>query len=131
VSIGSGGLIGKGYNLGTQVQLRFLKIRVSDYIFAAMGEEFGFIGVVLVMLLILFVIYRCLRAARLAKDTFGALLCYGVAMLIAFQAMVNIGVNLRLLRPPAALYQLWRSSMLSLLLAWIGGTVILRHGFRA
>jgi rod shape determining protein RodA len=119
VSIGSGGLFGKGYNLGTQVQLRFLKIRVSDYIFAAMGEEFGFIGTVLVMLLILFVVYRCLRAARLAKDTFGALLCYGVAMLIAFQAMVNIGVNLRLIPAtglPLPFISYGGSSMLSLLL---------------
>lgn len=131
VSIGSGGLFGKGYNLGTQVQLRFLKIRVSDYIFAAMGEEFGFIGTVLVMLLILFVIYRCLRAARMAKDTFGALLCYGVAMLIAFQAMVNIGVNLRLLPAtglPLPFISYGGSSMLSLLLG-IGlvESVILRH----
>jgi rod shape determining protein RodA len=131
VSIGSGGLFGKGYNLGTQVQLRFLKIRVSDYIFAAMGEEFGFIGTVLVMLLILFVVYRCLRAARLAKDTFGALLCYGVATLIAFQAMVNIGVNLRLIPAtglPLPFISYGGSSMLSLLLG-IGlvESVILRH----
>jgi rod shape determining protein RodA len=113
------------------VQLRFLKIRVSDYIFAAMGEEFGFIGTVLVMLLILFVIYRCLRAARMAKDTFGALICYGVAMLIAFQAMVNIGVNLRLLPAtglPLPFISYGGSSMLSLLLG-IGlvESVILRH----
>jgi rod shape determining protein RodA len=131
VSIGSGGLFGKGYNLGTQVQLRFLKIRVSDYIFAAMGEEFGFIGTVLVMLLILFVVYRCLRAARLAKDTFGALLCYGVATLIAFQAMVNIGVNLRLIPAtglPLPFISYGGSSMLSLLLG-IGlvESVIIRH----
>ena len=131
VSIGSGGLFGKGYNLGTQVQLRFLKIRVSDYIFAAMGEEWGFVGTVLIMLLILFVVYRCLRAARLAKDTFGALLCYGVATLIAFQAMVNIGVNLRLIPAtglPLPFISYGGSSMLSLLLG-IGlvESVILRH----
>ncbi len=131
VSIGSGGLFGKGYNLGTQVQLRFLKIRVSDYIFAAMGEEWGFVGTVLIMLLILFVVYRCLRAARLAKDTFGALLCYGVATLIAFQAMVNIGVNLRLIPAtglPLPFISYGGSSMLSLLLG-IGlvESVILRQ----
>ena len=131
VSIGSGGLFGKGYNLGTQVQLRFLKIRVSDYIFAAMGEEWGFVGTVLIMLLILFVVYRCLRAARLAKDTFGALLCYGVATLIAFQAMVNIGVNLRLVPAtglPLPFISYGGSSMLSLLLG-IGlvESVILRQ----
>ncbi|HLE50760.1 MAG TPA: FtsW/RodA/SpoVE family cell cycle protein [Anaerolineales bacterium] len=97
ISIGSGGWFGKGYDLGTQVHLRFLKVRHTDFIFSALAEEFGFLGTVLMMLLILFVIFRCLRAARLARDTFGALICYGVATMLAFQAMVNIGVNLNLL----------------------------------
>ncbi|HEY5670529.1 MAG TPA: FtsW/RodA/SpoVE family cell cycle protein, partial [Anaerolineales bacterium] len=51
----------------------------------------------IVLAVLAFVIYRCLRAARLARDTFGALIAYGVSTLIAFQAMVNIGVNLNLL----------------------------------
>jgi len=79
ISIGSGGWFGKGYNLGTQVQLRFLKVRHSDFIFSAMAEEFGFVGTILVLGLLLFIIYRILRAARLARDTYGALICYGVA----------------------------------------------------
>lgn len=97
ISIGSGGWFGQGYGSGSQVQLRFLKVRWSDFIFSAMAEEFGFIGVLVIMFLLLFVIYRCLRAARLARDTFGALIAYGVATLIAFQAVVNIGVNLNLM----------------------------------
>jgi rod shape determining protein RodA len=97
ISIGSGGWFGQGYGSGSQVQLRFLKVRWSDFIFSAMAEEFGFIGVLVIMFLLMFVIYRCLRAARLARDTFGALIAYGVATLIAFQAVVNIGVNLNLM----------------------------------
>ncbi len=97
ISIGSGGLFGKGYGHGTQVQLRFLKVRWSDFIFSAMAEEFGLIGLLVIILLLLFVIYRCLRAARRSPDTFGALICYGVATLLAFQAIVNIGVNLNLM----------------------------------
>ncbi|MDD2694741.1 MAG: FtsW/RodA/SpoVE family cell cycle protein [Anaerolineales bacterium] len=97
ISIGSGGWLGKGYGYGSQVQLRFLKIRWSDYIFSAMAEEFGFIGTTVVMFLLLFVIYRCLRAARLSRDTFGALICYGVATMLSFQAIVNIGVNLNMM----------------------------------
>ncbi len=97
ISIGSGGWFGKGYGSGSQVQLRFLKVRWSDFIFSAMAEEFGFVGILVIMLLLLFVIYRCLRAARLSRDTFGALIAYGVATLIAFQAVVNIGVNLNLM----------------------------------
>ncbi len=97
ISIGSGGLLGQGYGQGSQVQLRFLKVRWSDFIFSAMAQEFGFVGVVAVMLVLIFVILRCLRAARLAGDTFGALIAYGVATLLAFQTVVNIGVNLNLM----------------------------------
>src|SRR5512139_805078 len=85
ISIGSGGWLGKGYNQGTQVHLRFLKVRWSDFIFSATAEEFGLIGSVIIMLLLLFIIYRCLRVARLARDTFGGLIAYGVAVLLAFQ----------------------------------------------
>ena len=97
ISIGSGGWFGQGYGQGTQVQLRFLKVRWSDFIFSVISNELGLVGAILTMLLIIFVILRCLRAARIARDTFGALIAYGVATLIAFQAMVNIGVNLNLL----------------------------------
>lgn len=131
ISIGSGGWFGKGYNLGTQVQLRFLKVRHSDFIFSALAEEFGFIGTIIVIGLLLFITYRILRAARLARDTYGALICYGVAILVAFQAIVNIGVNLRLLPAtglPLPFISYGGSALLSLLLG-IGlvESVILRH----
>jgi rod shape determining protein RodA len=131
ISIGSGGLMGQGYGQGTQVQLRFLKVRWSDYIFSAMAHEFGYIGVLVMILLQLFVIYRCLRAARIAGDTYGALICYGVATLLAFQGMVNIGVNLQLLPAtglPLPFISYGGSSLLSLLLG-IGlvESVVLRH----
>jgi len=131
ISIGSGGLFGQGYGHGTQVQLRFLKVRHSDFIFSAMAEEFGFVGSVIILFLLLFVILRCLRAARLAKDTFGALLAFGVAILLAFQTIVNIGVNLNLM-PATGLTMPFisygGSSLLSTLLG-IGlvESVILRH----
>ena len=131
ISIGSGGWLGKGYNLGSQVQLRFLKVRHSAFIFSATAEEFGFVGAIFVIGLLLFIIYRILRAARLAKDTYGALICYGVATLVAFQAIVNIGVNLRLIPAtglPLPFVSYGGSAMLSLLLG-IGlvESVILRH----
>lgn len=93
-SIGSGGLFGEGYGHGTQVQLQLLKVRWSDFIFSAIAEEFGFVGTTMVIALLLFVILRCLRAARLAADKFGALISYGFAILIFFQTVVNMGVNL-------------------------------------
>jgi len=97
ISIGSGGWFGQGYAHGSQVQLRFLKVRHTDFIFSALAEEFGWVGAFAVLLLLAFVIYRCLRAARTARDTFGALIGYGVATLIFYQAAFNIGMNLNLL----------------------------------
>jgi rod shape determining protein RodA len=97
VSIGSGGLFGQGYGHGTQVQLRFLQVRQTDYIFSAMANEFGFVGTIIVILLLIFVILRCIRAARVARDVYGSMIAYGFATLIFFQTIVNIGVNLNVI----------------------------------
>jgi rod shape determining protein RodA len=131
LSIGSGGWFGKGYESGTQVQLRFLKVRHSDFIFSALSEEFGFMGAIIIMLLLLFIIFRCLRAAHLASDTYGALIAYGVAVVLAFQGIVNIGMNLQLLPVtglPLPFVSYGGSSLLSMMLG-IGlvESVIMRH----
>ncbi|MBP7356086.1 MAG: rod shape-determining protein RodA, partial [Longilinea sp.] len=97
ITIGNGGWFGLGYGHGTQVQLHFLKVRHTDFIFSAIAEEFGFVGTVLLLALLVFVIMRCLRVARRAADPFGAYLAYGVAVLLLFQTTVNVGVNLNLL----------------------------------
>ncbi len=97
ISIGSGGLFGQGYGHGSQVQLRFLKVRWSDFIFSTISHELGFVGALLIILLVVFVVWRCLYAARVARDPYGSLISYGVATLIAFQALVNIGVNLNVM----------------------------------
>jgi rod shape determining protein RodA len=96
IAIGSGGIFGQGYGHGTQTQLRFLKVRHTDFIFSAVSEEFGFIGSLLVIIIIMLVIWRCLRAAQKARDVAGMCIAYGVATLIFFQGMVNIGVNLNI-----------------------------------
>jgi rod shape determining protein RodA len=131
ISIGSGGWFGKGYFQGTQIHLRFLKVRWSDFIFSGTAEEFGFVGSVILMLLLLFVVYRCVRAARLARDTYGALICFGVAVLLAFQGFVNIGVNLKMLPAtglPLPFISYGGSSLLSLLLGvGLVQSVVLRH----
>jgi len=96
VAIGSGGLFGKGYGHGTQTQLRFLKVRHTDFIFSAISEEFGMVGGIIVILVLAFIIWRCLRAAQYARDVSGATIAYGVATLIFFQGVVNIGVNMNI-----------------------------------
>ncbi|MBM3137606.1 MAG: rod shape-determining protein RodA [Chloroflexi bacterium] len=94
ISIGSGGWFGQGYGQGTQVQLRFLKVRHTDFIFSAMAEEFGFVGTTLVMGLLVFIIWRCIQAGRNASDLYGSLIAYSFAAMLLFQTAVNIGVNL-------------------------------------
>jgi rod shape determining protein RodA len=97
VSIGSGGLFGQGYAHGSQVQLRFLKVRHTDFIFSAISNELGFIGAGLVIFLIAFIIYRIFRAGQLARDPFGSFICYGIGIVILYQSFFNIGMNMRLL----------------------------------
>ena len=97
ISIGSGGLFGQGYGNGSQVQLRFLKVRHTDFIFSALSNEFGLVGAVIVIALIAFVVYRIFRAGALARDLYGKLICYGVGMIILYQSFFNIGMNLKLL----------------------------------
>jgi len=131
IALGSGGWVGKGYGSGTQTQLRFMKVRHNDFIFSVIGEELGFIGTIFVLVLIGFIVYRCLRAARLARDPFGSLICYGVAILIFFQAAVNIAVNLNLIPVtgvPLPFISYGGSGLISLMLG-IGlvESVILRH----
>jgi rod shape determining protein RodA len=96
IAIGSGGWFGQGYGHGTQTQLRFLKVRHTDFIFSAISEEFGLIGALLVIVILVLVIWRCLRAAQKARDVAGMSIAYGVATLIFFQGMINIGVNLNI-----------------------------------
>ncbi len=97
ISIGDGGLFGKGYTFGSQNRWRFLRVRHTDFIFAVISEEFGMVGGLAVMILIGLVVLRILRAARLAADPLGSLICYGVAAFIFFQTVVSIGMNLSLL----------------------------------
>jgi rod shape determining protein RodA len=96
IAIGSGGIFGRGYGHGTQTQLRFLKVRHTDFIFSAISEEFGLAGSLLVIVIIMLVIWRCLRTAQKARDVAGMNIAYGVATLIFFQGMVNVSMNLNI-----------------------------------
>ena len=97
ISIGSGGWLGKGFGSGTQSQLRFLRVRHTDYIFSVIGEELGLLGTIILLLLFAILIWRILRIAGMAKDPFGRLIAIGVAAIIFLQTAINIGVNLGVL----------------------------------
>lgn len=95
-AVGVGGWLGTGYANGSQTQGRFLRVRHTDFIFAVIAEEFGFVGGVTVIALLGVVILRIMRAARLAADPLGSLLCYGVAGFLFYQTFVSIGMNIGL-----------------------------------
>ncbi len=90
IAIGSGGLIGKGFKKGTQSQLRFLPARHTDFVFSVVGEEFGFVGVVVVLLLCYFFISRIFHSAGKSRDRAGVYIIYLVGTIIAFQTLVNV-----------------------------------------
>lgn len=96
ISIGSGGLWGKGFTQGAQTQLDFLRTQTTDYIFSVLGEELGFVGAMVLFALFILLLFRALRAVRLARDPFGSLIAAGVSAWILTHVFINVGVNVRL-----------------------------------
>jgi rod shape determining protein RodA len=92
IAIGSGGVSGRGYLNGTQTNLDFVPEQHTDFIFTVVGEEFGFIGSIGVLLLFGLLVWRAFRIALLSKDPFGAYLAAGIGSMFALQAFVNIGM---------------------------------------
>ena len=131
ISIGSGGILGKGFSIGTQNQLHFLRVRHTDFIFSVIGEELGTLGAVLLFALIIFLIWRIIRAADTTGDPFGRLICIGVAALIFVQSFINLGVNLGLLPvtgTPLPFVSFGGSSLFASLIALgIVQSVLMRH----
>jgi len=97
VTIGSGKIFGKGLYKGLQTQNAQVPIKDSDFIFTVVGEELGFIGSVTVILLLLFILLRCIYIAKNAREPFGAFLVTGIAAMFAFHFIENIGMCIGLL----------------------------------
>lgn len=132
ISIGTGGFWGKGYMQGTQSQLGFLRVQHTDFIFSIITEEMGFaFGSFLVLLVIIFVLMRILRAATLSPDPAGKLICTGIAAVFFFQTVVSVGMNVRVL-PVTGLtlpfVSYGGSSMITLFLAiGVVQSILMRH----
>jgi rod shape determining protein RodA len=97
VAIGSGGWFGKGWTEGTQKQLGFLPAQHTDFIYAVVGEELGFIGVMVTLALFLFLLLRVVRIAARANDGFSSLIAFGLASSWLVHIVVNIGMTLNLM----------------------------------
>jgi len=94
VAMGSGGLFGKGFLHGNQTQLRFIPEQWTDFIYCVVGEEFGFIGSILILLIFLTLFLRLLNLSSLARDKFGKLTIVGILTLFFIHFTINIGMNL-------------------------------------
>lgn len=93
LAIGSGGLTGKGFLQGNQTQLRFIPEQWTDFIYCVIGEEFGFIGSLFVLILFLIIFIRLLNISNIAKDRFSVLLIVGILSLLFSHFAINIGMN--------------------------------------
>jgi rod shape determining protein RodA len=92
IAVGSGGLLGTGLTNGTQSRGEFLPVQESDFVFAVLAQELGFIGAVVVFLLFAALIWRVLVCAWRSKDPFGTLFGAGLATMILVQVFVNVGM---------------------------------------
>lgn len=97
VSIGSGGLLGKGYMEGTQGPYRFLPEKHTDFIFSIYAEEWGFLGSLMLFMLYFFIIWRGFDTAKMARDREGSFLALGVTFMFSFYFFVNVGMTLGML----------------------------------
>lgn len=97
IALGSGGLLGKGYLHSSQARLEFLPMQHTDFIFSVLGEEFGLLGCSVVLILLTYVLYRGIRVAEKSRNNFASLLAWGITIILAFQAFVNIGMTVGML----------------------------------
>ncbi|HVF40586.1 MAG TPA: rod shape-determining protein RodA [Gemmatimonadaceae bacterium] len=97
IAIGSGGLFGKGYTLGTQKRLAFLPEQHTDFIFAVVGEEVGFIGVTIALTLFLILFLRITQISGRANDSFSSLVAFGLMASWFVHVLVNVGMTLNLM----------------------------------
>ena len=97
IAIGSGGLLGKGFLKGTQTKYDFVPEQDTDFIFCTVGEEWGFIGTTTVILLFMFLILRIIYLAERQKSPFTRVYAYGVACMLFFHLLVNVGMTLGLM----------------------------------
>jgi rod shape determining protein RodA len=96
VAIGSGGWLGKGFTMGTQKRLAFLPEQHTDFIFSVVGEELGFVGVTVALILFGFLFYRVVRVAARASDSYSSLVAFGLLGMWFTHVVENVGMTLNL-----------------------------------
>ena len=97
IAIGSGGLLGKGFLNGTQTKLKYVPEQDTDFIFCTVGEEWGFVGTMVVLALLCLLILRLMRMGERQQEPFGRIYCYCVAAILLFHVLVNVGMTIGLM----------------------------------
>lgn len=97
IAIGSGGTAGKGFLQGTQIKYNFVPEKHTDFIFCTLGEEWGFIGTIVVLGLFIALILRLMKMGERIKEPFGRIYCYCVASILLFHVLVNVGMTIGLM----------------------------------
>lgn len=97
IAIGSGQLFGMGFGKGLQSEGKYLPESYSDFIFSVLGEEFGFVGALLLIILYASMLFKCLKISSIAKDKFGSMVVAGVMWMLAFQMFQNVGMTIGLM----------------------------------
>ena len=97
IAIGSGGVLGKGFLHGTQTQLNFIPAQWTDFIFCVPGEEFGFFGALLILVLFAWLLIRGVQIASMVKNSYASLVAIGVVSVFAVHIIINIGMSMGLL----------------------------------
>jgi rod shape determining protein RodA len=126
VAIGSGGLFGQGYTLGSQKRLGFLPERHTDFIFTVVGEELGFIGVAIALTLFLALFLRSTRVATRANEAFPSLVAFGLASAWFVHVMVNVGMTLNLMPVTGIPLPFFSYGGSFLLVSWTAVALLLR-----
>jgi len=131
IAVGSGNLFGRGLGLGPQSRLDFLPAQETDFIFAVIAEELGFVGSILIVAFFIFLLYRLIKIGKLARDDFGLFVASGIALYFFIQTFINIGMNIGLVPiagVPLPLMSYGGSSLLTSLVAiGILQSIFIRH----
>ncbi|MDD5422142.1 MAG: rod shape-determining protein RodA [Candidatus Omnitrophica bacterium] len=120
IAVGSGGFFGKGWMNGTQNQLNFLPERHTDFIFSVIGEEWGFLGAVLLILLYFIIVKRAFNIAALTNDMYGKAIATGIGVMLSLQVIINISMTIGLMPVvgiPLPLVSYGGSSLITTLIA--------------
>ena len=94
IAIGSGGLFGQGYLQGSHIRYGLVPEKHTDFIFCTVGEEFGFLGTMVVLGIMLLFIFRLMRMGDHQRETFGRVYCYIVASIMLFHTLINVGMTI-------------------------------------